>query len=237
MNNNFIKKNRAHSVIRKFAWIYTLLIISVGFWFPKIGLTVILIMLGLIFTSIFYGKYWCGNFCAHGSLFDVLIMPLSRNKKFPKIMQSKITVAIIFSFFIINFSLRIYNITEFWASSNFLDKLGFIFVMIYFVVTIIGSILGILITPRAWCTVCPMGTMQTLIHSFSSKSGLNKKTNPVLTLKEKSCINCKLCTKVCPMQLEPHKSFSIGEDFTHSECIKCSTCIKNCPKKIIKYDK
>ena len=38
---------------------------------------------------------------------------------------------------------------------------------------------------------------------------------------------CKLCEKVCPMQLKPyeHKSGAMG----HGDCLKCSTCVAACP--------
>ena len=70
LSNYYIKANRTFSTIRKYAWIFTVLVAIGGLWEPKLGLLVILIMMGLTITAFFTGRYWCGNFCPHGSLFD-----------------------------------------------------------------------------------------------------------------------------------------------------------------------
>ncbi len=63
MSNKYIKTNRAFTTLRKYAWLFTVLVALGGLWEPKLGLLVILIMAGLTVTSFFKGRYWCGNVC------------------------------------------------------------------------------------------------------------------------------------------------------------------------------
>lgn len=55
---------------------------------PKLGLLVIPVMLGLTVTSCFTGRYWCGNICVHGSLFDHVFGRISKKKAIPKFLKS-----------------------------------------------------------------------------------------------------------------------------------------------------
>ena len=64
VKNYYIKTNRTFSVLRKNAWVFTLLVAIGGLWEPKLGLLVILIMAGLMITG-FTGRFWCGNICPH----------------------------------------------------------------------------------------------------------------------------------------------------------------------------
>jgi ferredoxin-type protein NapH len=79
--NFFIKTNRAFTSIRRYGWLFTLLVALGGLWLPRLGLLVILIMVALTISSFFTGRYWCGNICPHGSLFDVVLMPTILNIK------------------------------------------------------------------------------------------------------------------------------------------------------------
>ena len=159
MGTQYIKTNRAFTAIRKYAWLFTILVAIGGLIEPKLGLFVIFIMAGLMITAFFSGRYWCGNICPHGSLFDSLL-PISSNMAIPKILKSKYFILGFFVFFMFNFSRRILNVVNQWGSFDFLDKLGFVFVTTYLMVLIVGGALAVFITPRTWCQFCPMGTMQ-----------------------------------------------------------------------------
>ena len=135
----FIKKERAFTALRKYGWIYTLAVAFGGLWFPKLGLTVPLIILGLTLSSLFNGRYWCGNICAHGSLFDVLLLPHSRNKAFPRVLTRPITAGAVFVLFGVNMVRRLMAAGSLMGTDSFWDQLGMMFVMTYLIVTILGS--------------------------------------------------------------------------------------------------
>lgn len=237
MKNQYIKTNRTFTFIRKYAWIITLLVALGGLWIPKLGLIVLFIMAGLIITSFFTGRYWCGNFCPHGSLFDRLMLPVSKNKKIPDFLKSKPMIIGFFAFFMFNFSRKMIKVFKLWGNLDFLDKLGLLFVNTYLMVLITGGLLAIFVNPRTWCQFCPMGSMQKLSYKLGSTLGVNKKTDVKLTISDPDkCLKCGKCAKVCPFQLTPYLEFSKNNQFDNIDCIKCSTCINNCPLGILSLE-
>lgn len=237
MNNYYIKTNRTFTTIRKYGWMFTLLVAIGGLWEPKLGLLVVLIMAGLTTTSFFTGRYWCGNFCPHGSLFDKVFLPISQNKKIPNFLKSKPMVIGFFLFFMFNFSRKIIKISKLWGTFSFLDKLGFLFVNTYLMVLIVGGLLAIFANPRVWCQFCPMGSIQKLSYKLGKKLGVAKKTEKKITISSKDkCHACGKCSRVCPFQLTPYLEFSDSNQFENVNCIKCATCVENCPANILSLE-
>ena len=239
MSVKYLKTNRAFTTLRKYAWLFTLLVAIGGLWEPKLGLLVILIMAGLTATSFFKGRYWCGNVCPHGSLFDVVLMPLSKNKKIPDFIKSKVFMAAFFAFFMFNFGRRILGAIDTWGTYDFLDQVGFVFVATYLVVMIVGGLTAVFGNPRIWCQFCPMGTMQKAVYGISKKvAAIHQKTDTLVTISdENKCVQCGKCEKVCPMQLAPQKNWNENGQFEDINCIKCETCVANCPVKILSMEK
>ncbi|MEL7564752.1 MAG: FAD-binding oxidoreductase [Dehalobacterium sp.] len=229
-----IKTNRVFSPIRKYSWIFTLLVGIGGLWFPKLGLLVILVILSLLMMSFFKGRYWCGNFCPHGSLFDSIIMPVSRNKHIPSFLKSKIWVALFFIWFGFNMGRKILKVSAIFGTLPFWDKLGYVFVTTYLMVIITGGLLSLFVAPRTWCQFCPMGTMQKGSYKLGKLLGIAKHTDEKITIKSKNmCHTCGKCSRVCPMQLSPYLEFSEKNQFDHEACIRCNTCVNNCPAGIL----
>ena len=92
IRNYYIKTNRIFNPIRKYTWLITVIVAIGGLWFPKLGLLVLAIMAALMITAFFDGRFWCGNVCPHGSLFDRVIQPISRNGKIPVFFKTKVFV-------------------------------------------------------------------------------------------------------------------------------------------------
>ncbi|MGI6144435.1 MAG: 4Fe-4S binding protein [Clostridia bacterium] len=231
---NFLKTNRIFTPVRKYGWLFTVLVAFGGLYEPKLGLSVLLIMVGLLITSFFNGRYWCGNICPHGSLYDRILLPLSRNVEIPAFLKSKTFIVLFFVLFMINFVRRALVAFQAWGTYDFLDKFGFIFVTTYLVVLVIGGTLALLTTPRTWCQFCPMGSMQIAVHWLGKAIGVTQKTEKKLTISDKAkCRNCGKCAMVCPFQLKPYLEFSENNQFENINCIKCATCVKNCPVGIL----
>ncbi len=233
LKNYNIKANRTFSPIRKYGWMITVLVAIGGLWEPKLGLIVAFIMVGLSITAFFSGRLWCGNFCPHGSLFDN-ILPISKNKKIPGFLKSKLVIVSFFSIFMFNFTRRLVNVAQVWGAFGFWDRLGLLFANTYLMVLIVGGLLAIFVNSRVWCQFCPMGSMQKLAHKLGKILGVAKKTEKKVTIsKLEKCHSCGKCSRVCPFQLEPYLEFSDNNQFDNVNCIKCTTCVENCPADIL----
>lgn len=238
MASHYIKTNRVFTPVRKYAWLFVPIVAVGGLWYPKLGLLIIPLMLTLMVMGFLRGKYWCGNICPHGSLFDYVILPISMNKKIPSFMKSKITMAIFFTWFMYMITSRTIKAFEVFGTASFWDRLGYVFIFNYLIVTIVGTILAVFVNSRSWCSFCPMGTMELLLYKLGKVLGLNKKTDLKITASNPDkCIACGKCSKVCPVQLEPYKNFSDNNQFQNTACIKCSTCVVNCPVKVLSLQK
>lgn len=234
MDSFYIKTNRIFTPIRKYAWLFVPLVAIGGLWYPKLGLLMIPLMLALAVLGFSKGKYWCGNLCPHGSLFDSIIMPLSINRKIPSFLKHKIAAALAFTWFMYMLVSRLINVFSIFGSATFIDKLGFIFVINYLVVTIVGTLLAFFVSPRAWCSFCPMGTLEILSYKLGKLLRANKKTDEKITAaRTEMCHTCGKCSRVCPMQLTPYLEFNENNQFDDEACIRCSTCVANCPAGIL----
>ncbi|AZO93732.1 4Fe-4S binding protein [Halocella sp. SP3-1] len=230
--------NQSFTLIKKYAWILTLVVAIGGLWYPRLGLLVMPIMISLITMSFFKGRYWCGNFCPHGSFFDQLLSSFSKNRKIPGVFRSKIIAVLFFLFFSYNLGRRFLNTAKLWETVEFWDKLGFIFVASYLMVVIVGGGLSIFISYRTWCHICPMGTMQRMSYSLGKLLGIARKTDSKVTISRKDlCVSCGKCAAVCPMQLSPYTGFSEMKQFDNELCIRCSKCVENCPLGILSLAK
>lgn len=229
-----IKTNRIFTTWRKWSWIFTFFIAIGGLFIPSLGIIVLGIIAFLTVDSFFRGRYWCGNFCPHGSLFDGLLLKFSRNKAIPSLFKDNIVASGVFFLFMFNIICRLGVGLNNFTGADIISKIGFTLVFTYWVVLIIGIPLGIFITPRMWCQVCPMGMLQSFSLTIGKFLGVQKHTAPKLKIiDEDNCSKCGLCSKACPMQLEVHYNFNEANILTDENCIKCSTCVNACPKNIL----
>lgn len=230
-----IKANRTFTAWRKYGWILTFLIAFGGLFEHKLGLLVPFgVMLGLMITSLFDGRFWCGNVCPHGCWFDSILLRYSKNKEIPRGFKSKATIVVVFIVFVFILGTRVFKVFSNFSSLDFWDKFGFIFVTTYLVVLLISTPLALFISPRTWCQFCPMGSIEKMLGTLGEKTKIAKNTNKKLTIIDKDvCIKCKKCARVCPMQLQPYLKFDENNKLNDINCIKCKTCVNNCPKGIL----
>lgn len=193
------------------------LIVSIGgLWYPVLGYFMLLVFAAIFLISPFRGRWFCGNLCPRGSFADFWISKISRKKEIPATLRS---LWIRLPIFFVLMGFMGYRIANTIGSLNTFEKIGMVFVTMCLVTTAIAALLGSYLSPRTWCSFCPMGTAQHLL-------GGNR--YPLKLAKEK-CINCKKCEKICPMQLK------IRQDDAKPDCIKCGRCVTACPKDALQF--
>ena len=180
-----------------FLWIFSLIYLLIGFFniiFAWIGL--ICFVTPLLFAIIGGNKLYCNKFCGRGQLFELLgkNLKLSRNKKPPKFLSSKIFRYGFLTFFLTMFMIMLYStylvfagatlkeaITLLWVfelpwrwnTSSFVPtwvlQFAFGFYSVMLTSTILGLLTMLLFKPRSWCVYCPMGTMTQAICKLKNR--------------------------------------------------------------------
>lgn len=83
---------------------------------------------------------------------------------------------------------------------------------------------------RGYCSyLCPIGAIQSLLHSIGSKVGFTYK----LKYSAEKCVSCNLCVKDCPMGAL--QSSEDGLNYNIHTCITCRQCEHVCPQAAISY--
>ena len=196
-----------------------LIFIVVGFFYLIIGLLAIVCMVAPVVLSVFKGRYWCGHYCPRGSYYDKLISRVSRNRKIPDFVRSEG-----FRLFMLFFIFAVFGVQMYFAWGDW-GAMGGVFWNIILVTTVVATVLGIIYSPRVWCTFCPMGTLSAKVAPYKHKDTF--KSIHV----DQGCVLCRRCAKVCPMQLKPYKAKDVADGLLDPDCIKCGTCISQCPKR------
>jgi len=190
------------------------LIISLGgIFYPRLGYFLLIVFATLIIIAPFRGRWFCGNICPRGSFVDFWLGPLSRKLPIPPILRSMwIRVPI----FILLMGFMVFRIVQ---TDGVVDRVGMVFVTICLLTTSVAILFGIIIAPRAWCSFCPMGTMQRVVGRDRYRLRVDKER----------CIDCGKCQKVCPMQLP------VNEILDNPDCIKCGRCVEVCPRSALSF--
>ncbi|SHF46611.1 MULTISPECIES: 4Fe-4S binding protein [Caloramator] len=174
-------------------------------------------MIGPIVFSFFNGRYWCGNICPRGNFYENILSKVSNKKQVPKWMKSYVfrTLVIVLMFYMF--------ISGIVAANGNLYKIGLVFYRMIVVTSLVGIMFSFIYNHRTWCNFCPMGTIASIITKLrGNKNALYVKP---------SCVSCKLCSKACPMGVNPYE-YKNGF-IEHSDCIKCGKCISSCRRSDI----
>lgn len=187
------------------------LVLGLAWRYPLLGFVVPVVVVSGLGTSIFRGRYFCGNGCPRGAFLDSLPVPVKRWKRLPTLFKNpwfRWTVVVVL------FSLMIGRGLQHPAS---LAHWGTLFWQMCLVTTIAALLLAVFYRPRAWCAVCPVGTLQEALggHRYQYRIA-------------ETCTGCGLCEKNCPLSLSiatPHAPGIIDA----SDCLKCGRCLTLCP--------
>lgn len=197
------------------------IVIGFGWKYAWLGFFVPLVMLIGIIVACFNGRYVCGNLCPRGAFYDRLVSYISPQRPIPSILRNMLLRWIVL---ILLMGLMIYRL---YQNPFSLEHWGKVFWLMCTMTTLLGLVLALFIRARTWCAFCPIGTLGKIIGEKQSRSSL--------TLDSKKCLGCKLCEKVCPMNLQ-----IISKEktlFPNADCIKCLECVAKCPRKALSIGK
>lgn len=144
-------------------WFLPLIVIG-GLFYPVLGYLVVAMMAFFLPLAFFKGRFWCWHICPRGAFLDLGMARISPKKPTPVVFSGLWFRWLIFGLFMGFLAYRIV------MSGGSLIAIGSIFVSICFLTTIISIILALIFKHRAWCTICPMGTIQEQIGKINPKN-------------------------------------------------------------------
>jgi ferredoxin-type protein NapH len=191
----------------------------IGGWFvPAIGYFIPVCMVAGIGIAFFRGRQWCNWYCPRGSFADSLLKKISPARPMPQYFRTTGLRVAVLSFLM---AVLAFRITALWP--DFYET-GKFFMVLLTVTTAVGVVLAMVFHHRAWCAICPIG-------SLSSWVGRNKYP---LTVDQDRCVECGACAEICPMQLAPEK-LQESSITTRGDCVKCGLCVAACGKEALKF--
>ncbi|MDP8252911.1 MAG: 4Fe-4S binding protein [Candidatus Kaelpia aquatica] len=140
-------------------WFLPIIVVG-GLFYPLLGYLVVAMMVALLTLSFFKKRYWCWNICPRGAFLDGVMSKVSRKKPIPKLFTKQWFRLVILFIFI---SIAVYCMIN--AGGDIL-AIGAVFVSICLITTVIAIIMAVITKPRAWCSICPMGTLQDKISKI-----------------------------------------------------------------------
>lgn len=212
--------DRIKRFVHKWAWLLLITYCIVGLIYPYIGIAALVCMLAPIAIAFTRGRMWCGNFCPRGSFNDNILSLISPKRKIPQIMKS-----IWFKTLFLILLMGAFATQLIFAWGNLLE-IGRVFVRMILITTGITIALGVIFSQRAWCAICPMGTMAHFVSKLAAKGGKIK----YVTFSKDKCVSCKLCSKSCPIGIDVLGHKTDGK-VINADCLKCNVCVQKCPKK------
>lgn len=141
-------------------WFLPIIVIG-GIFYPILGYLVIAMMSFFLPMAFFKGRLWCWYLCPRGAFLDLGMSKISPKKPTPGVFSKSWFRWLIFAIFM---GFMAYRIT---VSGGSLIAIGAIFVSICLITTVISIVLAIIFRHRAWCAICPMGTLQEQIGKLN----------------------------------------------------------------------
>jgi polyferredoxin len=193
------------------------LVIALGWRFPVVGYAVPAAMLIGIGSGFFRGRYACGNLCPRGSFLDTFFSGLGGTRPLPQWLRR---MPLRWTVVALMMGTMVVRILE-----NPADPLhwGHVFWFMCAVTTAVGLLLGVVYQPRAWCSVCPVGTMA---------NGIGGDKAPLRIAPD--CTSCRRCETSCPMELSIAEHRAAGA-LPHRDCLRCSSCLSVCPRGALSW--
>jgi ferredoxin len=195
------------------------------------------------------GRFYCNHVCPRGGLLDAYVRRFSRGRQTPDWVKHPLTRLAVA---VVAFGLLGTGLVAAWQRGG---PLGVPFLTMLGVSTLAAVGLGVVYHHRAWCQVCPAGTLAHAAHRIAE--ALGRDPAPRVEVDADACVGCGRCGTVCRQEIEPGQYaegevtdhgdvFSLGgpEGATreadgvvdHGDCLQCSACVEECPTGALSFD-
>jgi len=210
---------RRRRVRQAILWIGLWAVIVGGFFYPLIGLLVAGCFLGALAVGAFRGRQWCDWTCPRGAFNDFVLAGIRRGREIPAWLRHPgVRIGVLAVMMTV-------MVTGLVRAGGDLAAIGRVFWTLLTVTTAVGVVLGLAFHQRAWCTICPAGTMA---------SWLGRSRPPRLELDGAACTSCGLCAKACPLDLRPADGIRATGRMS-ADCLKCGVCVEACPTAALSF--
>ncbi|MCX7661660.1 MAG: 4Fe-4S binding protein [Candidatus Omnitrophica bacterium] len=144
-------------------WFLPLILIG-GIFIPVLGYLVFFMMVFFLTLAYFKGRFWCSFLCPRGAFLDLVLSKFSLRRRPPRFFYSAKIRFVIFIVFMIFF------VWQLIVAPKSLYHIGFVFVRMCLLTTLISILLGIPFLVRTWCIICPMGNLQGAIAKLRKRT-------------------------------------------------------------------
>jgi hypothetical protein len=155
------------------SWIITIVwMVIANLWHP-FGLYGLVCMFTPIVIALSgRGKMHCARVCPRGSFIGLFTRRISLGLRKPAVMYKRAFKSAMWCVMMGSFAILLV-----WAIPKGIHTLGFTILIFMETATALAFLFGVLFTPRAWCTVCPMGFTTGNIRGLLNKKGNTSATH------------------------------------------------------------
>lgn len=197
------------------------------------------LMLGMLVTTFFFGRYWCSHFCPIGGTTEVVSKLVPR---FLKINYSRVPApSVRYGYLLVYFLAPLIGIGSICCSYCNFATIPRLFAsafsqtdVAYFLRTAGLINLGLIVVlgflakgGRAYCNLlCPIGALDAICNWLGSKFGKS------VSVDASKCDACGECAEVCPTWAIDVKDKAKVDQLS---CMPCRICEEICSKEAIGY--
>ncbi len=205
-----------------------------GAWRGIVTSSLLFVLLSAV-LAFFAGRVFCGWICPGGAVQEVLFPANDKRVPGGKFDRIKYGIAAAWLAALVFFFVRAGGILSveplYGIESGFSLATPVSYLMFY--VAMGGMVvLSLAVGRRPFCRYgCMLAPFMIAGRAAARKTG-----SPHLHLEAESekCIDCRLCTKNCPMSLDVNAMVRASEMYS-PECISCAACVDVCPKKVLSF--
>ncbi len=194
-----------------------------------------LLFIANFFLSLVVARLWCGWLCPMGAWQEICspVFKQSVQAGWRNFVKYGVTVLWLALLAYLIFSAGgIRSVDPFFGTENGLSITSVAPLMVVVVIFTLLFIIAYLMGRRGFCHVfCPVAALMVAGRKIRNLIGW-----PALQLwaDASRCIDCKKCSKECPMGLDVNGMVRKGE-MENPDCIMCASCADTCPQGAITF--